>query len=153
MRSLVRINLFSMQPSLRFRQKHAWRIIARANGGAWFGERVARCCTGARVMPQELSVSYQAVKTKVHRLLDAAVEGAKSEREIEECVARWWCMVQPADRVVARKYLLTVLERSNATLRAIATTLPELEGFESRSHAPQSLSRAPEPLSSPAGRA
>lgn len=104
-------------------------------------------------MPQELSVSYQAVKTKVHRLLDAAVEGAKTEREIEECVARWWCMVQPADRAVAKKYLLTVLERSNATLKAIATTLPELEGFETRNHAPQALSNSCEPRHSPAGRA
>lgn len=104
-------------------------------------------------MPQELSVSYQAVKTKVHRLLDAAVEGAKSEREIEECVARWWCMVQPADRAVAKKYLLTVLERSNATLKAIAMTLPELEGFETRSHSPESLAGSSESRQSAAGRA
>ena len=104
-------------------------------------------------MPQELSVSYQAVKTKIHRLLDAAVEGAKTQREIEECVARWWCMVQPADRAVAKKYVLTVLERSNATLKAIATTLPELEGFETRPHAPQALSTPSEARHSPAGRA
>jgi hypothetical protein len=104
-------------------------------------------------MPQELSVSYQAVKTKVHRLLDAAVEGAKSEREIEECIARWWCMVQPADRAVAKKYLLTVLERSNATLKAIATTLPELEGFETQDHAPQHLAASSDARHSPAGRA
>ena len=37
-------------------------------------------------MPQELSVSYQAVKTKVHRLMDAVVEGAKSEGDIGECI-------------------------------------------------------------------
>ena len=103
-------------------------------------------------MPQELSVSYQAVKTKVHRLLDAAVEGAKSEREIEESIARWWCMVQPADRAVAKKYLLTVLERSNATLKAIAVTLPELEGFEARSHAPQSLANSSDSRQASAGR-
>jgi len=104
-------------------------------------------------MPQELSVSYQAVKTKVHQLLDAAVEGAKSEREIEECIARWWCMVQPADRAVAKKYLLTVLERSNATLKAIAMTLPELEGFETHSHAQHTLTNSPDSRHSPAGRA
>jgi hypothetical protein len=104
-------------------------------------------------MPQELSVSYQAVKTKVHRLLDAAVEGAKSQREIEECVARWWCMVQPADRAVAKKYLLTVLERSNATLQAIAMTLPDLEGFETPpSHNPQNLAPAPDARHTSAGR-
>jgi hypothetical protein len=94
-------------------------------------------------MPQELSVSYQAVKTKVHRLMDAAVEGDKTESDIVECIARWWCLVQPADRAVARKYLLTVLERSNATLKAIATTLSELEGFEGREFAPENLTKLP----------
>ena len=94
-------------------------------------------------MPQELSVSYQAVKTKVHRLMDAAVEGAKTENDIVECIARWWCLVQPADRAVARKYLLTVLERSNATLQAIAATLSELEGFAGREIAPESLPQSP----------
>ena len=94
-------------------------------------------------MPQELSVSYQAVKTKEHRLMDAVVEGAKTEGDIAECIARWWCMVQPADRAVAKKYLLTVLERSNATLNAIATTLPELEGFEGRQVAPATLADLP----------
>ena len=94
-------------------------------------------------MPQELSVSYQAVKTKVHRLMDAAVEGDKTESDIVECIARWWCLVQPADRAVARKYLLTVLERSNATLKAIATTLSELEGFEGREVAPETLTKLP----------
>lgn len=90
-------------------------------------------------MPQELSVSYQAVKTKVHRLMDAVVEGAKSEGDIGECIARWWCLVQPADRAVAKKYLQTVLERSNATLQAIAATLPELEGYDGRDVAPANL--------------
>lgn len=90
-------------------------------------------------MPQELSVSYQAVKTKVHRLMDAVVEGAKTEGDIGECIARWWCLVQPADRAVAKKYLQTVLERSNATLKAIASTLPDLEGFEAREVVPANL--------------
>lgn len=93
-------------------------------------------------MPQELSVSYQAVKTKVHRLMDAVVEGAKSEDDIGECIARWWCLVQPADRAVAKKYLQTVLERSNATLQAIAATLPDLEGYEARDVAPANLAGA-----------
>jgi hypothetical protein len=100
-------------------------------------------------MPQELSVSYQAVKTKVHRLMDAVVEGAKNEGDIGECIARWWCLVQPADRAVAKKYLLTVLERSNATLNAIAATLPELEGFEDRNISPASLATTPGPSHTP----
>jgi hypothetical protein len=83
-------------------------------------------------MPQELSVSYQAVKTKVHRLMDAAVEGTKAESDIHTCIRRWWCLVQPADRAVARRYLLEVLEKSNATLKAISEELAELEGFASR---------------------
>jgi hypothetical protein len=104
-------------------------------------------------MPQELSVSYQAVKTKVHRLMDAVVEGAKHEGDIAECIARWWCLVQPADRAVAKKYLLTVLERSNATLTAIATTLPDLEGFENREVAPANLAEGhPHSTASPANR-
>jgi hypothetical protein len=103
-------------------------------------------------MPQELSVSYQAVKTKVHRLMDAVVEGAKSEGDIGECIARWWCLVQPADRAVAKKYLQTVLERSNATLAAIAATLPDLEGYENRDVAPANLASARNQSSSPATR-
>jgi len=75
--------------------------------------------------------------------MDAAVEGAKTESDIVECIARWWCLVQPADRAVARKYLLTVLERSNATLKAIATTLSELEGFAGREVAPETLPEPP----------
>jgi ATP-dependent DNA ligase len=104
-------------------------------------------------MPQELSVSYQAVKTKVHRLMDAVVEGAKTEGDIAECIARWWTLVQPADRAVAKKYLQTVLERSNATLKAIATTLPDLEGFESRDVSPANLAEVPShTTTSPANR-
>jgi len=80
-------------------------------------------------MGQELSVSYQAVKTKVHRLMDAVVEGTKAESDVHACIRRWWSLVQPSDRTVARRYLLAVLERSNATLNAIGAELPELEGF------------------------
>ena len=76
-------------------------------------------------MPQELSVSYQAVKTKVHRLMDAAVEGAKTESEIEECIARWWCLVTAGRPGGGAQIPMTVLERSNTTLKAIATTLAE----------------------------
>ncbi len=80
-------------------------------------------------MGQELSVSYQAVKTKVHRLMDAVVEGTKTESDVHACIRRWWNLVQPSDRVVARRYLQAVLERSNSTLNAISAELPELEGF------------------------
>ncbi|HXY13935.1 MAG TPA: hypothetical protein VEI26_05500 [Terriglobales bacterium] len=70
-------------------------------------------------MPQEISVSYQAVKSKVYKLIDAAVEGEKTEQQIRESLARWWKMVHPADRAVAQKYLLRVLEQSHASLNAM----------------------------------
>ena len=98
-----------------------------------------RGARGASTMPQELSVSYQAVKTKVHRLMDAAVEGTKVESDIHTCIQRWWRLVQPADREVARRYLLEVLERSSATLKAISEELPELEGFAACDRSPQSV--------------
>lgn len=70
-------------------------------------------------MPQEVSVSYQAIKSKVYKLIDAAVEGEKSEQQIRESMQRWWKLVHPADRAVAQKYLLRVLERSHASLNSM----------------------------------
>jgi hypothetical protein len=70
-------------------------------------------------MPQEISVSYQAVKSKVYKLIDAAVEGEKTEQQIRESLVRWWKLIHPADRAVAQKYLLRVLEQSHASLGAM----------------------------------
>ena len=70
-------------------------------------------------MPHEISVSYQAIKSKVYKLIDAAVEGEKSEQQIRESMQRWWKLVHPADRAVAQKYLLRVLERSHASLNSM----------------------------------
>jgi hypothetical protein len=67
-------------------------------------------------MPQEVSISYQAVKSKVYRLIDALVEGSKTESEVQESMRRWWKLIHPADRPVAQKYLLAVLARSHASL-------------------------------------
>jgi hypothetical protein len=80
-------------------------------------------------MGQEVSVSYQAVKTKVYRLIDALVEGAKTEDEVQESMRRWWKLIHPADRVVAQKYILTVLAKSNASLGAISDGLFGLKEF------------------------
>src|SRR5437763_15409570 len=74
-------------------------------------------------MPQEISISYQAVKSKVYRLIDAMVEGSKTESEVRESMRRWWMLIHPADRPVAEKYLAMVLSRSNATLGAIGDGL------------------------------
>jgi hypothetical protein len=80
-------------------------------------------------MPQEVSVSYQAVKSKVYKLIDAAVEGEKTDQQIRESMERWWKLIHPADRAVAQKYLLRVLERSHASLNAMTQAL--LESTES----------------------
>jgi hypothetical protein len=74
-------------------------------------------------MPQEVSVSYQAIKSKVYRLIDALVIGEKNETEIQESIRRWWDLIHPADRPIAQKYLLMVLGRSASALDAIGDGL------------------------------
>ncbi|MCU1271019.1 MAG: hypothetical protein JWN74_2313 [Acidobacteriaceae bacterium] len=81
-------------------------------------------------MGQEISVSYQAVKSKVYRLIDSLVEDAKSQDDVQESVKRWWKHIHPADRPIARKHLLSVLSKSNATLAAISGGLSDLQDFE-----------------------
>jgi len=81
-------------------------------------------------MPQEISVSYQAIKSKVYRLIDALVVGEKSEAEVQESVRRWWSLIHPADRPIAQKYLLMVLGRSNSALDAMGTELLSVSGCE-----------------------
>jgi len=56
----------------------------------------------------EISVSYQAIKSKVYRLVDALVVGEKTESEVQVHKS----LVEPhspADRPIAQKYLLAVL--------------------------------------------
>src|SRR5215472_15984840 len=81
-------------------------------------------------MPQEISVSYQAIKSKVYRLINALVVGEKSEADVQESVRRWWALIDPADRPIAQKYLLMVLGRSNSALDAMSTELLTVSGCE-----------------------
>lgn len=81
-------------------------------------------------MPQEISVSYQAIKSKVYRLIDSLVVGEKSEAEVQESVRRWWALIHPADRPIAQKYLLMVLGRSNTALDAMGAELLSMGGPE-----------------------
>lgn len=74
-------------------------------------------------MPQEISVSYQAIKSKVYRLIDALVVGEKNEVDVQESIQRWWDLIHPADRPVAQKYLLMVLGRSASALDAVGDGL------------------------------
>jgi hypothetical protein len=76
-------------------------------------------------MPQEVSVSYQAVKSKVYRLIDALVVGEKTEAEVQESIRRWWDLIHPADHPIAQKYLLLVLERSCLAITAVGEGLIE----------------------------
>ena len=74
-------------------------------------------------MPQEISVSYQAIKSKVYRLIDSLVVSEKSESEVQESIRRWWALIHPADRPIAQKYLLMVLGRSASALDAMGDAL------------------------------
>jgi len=97
-------------------------------------------------MPQEISVSYQAVKSKVYKLIDAAVEGDKTEQQIRESMQRWWKLVHPADRAVAQKYLLRVLGRSHASLNAMTHAFLESAECETANEAAQDRLAKPQPV-------
>jgi hypothetical protein len=84
-------------------------------------------------MPQEISVSYQAIKSKVYRLIDALVVGEKSEAEIQESIRRWWDLIHPADRPIAEKYLINVLGLSVSALGAIGDGLTSTADSETSS--------------------
>ena len=81
-------------------------------------------------MPQEVSVSYQAIKSKVYRLIDALVVGEKTETEVQDSIRRWWGLIHPADRPIAQKYLVMVLGRSTSALDAVEDGLLSVSASE-----------------------
>jgi hypothetical protein len=81
-------------------------------------------------MPQEISVSYQAIKSKVYRLIDSLVVGEKSESEVQESIRRWWALIHPADRPIAQKYLLMVLGRSASALDSMGDAFLSVSSCE-----------------------
>jgi chaperonin GroEL (HSP60 family) len=81
-------------------------------------------------MPQEISVSYQAIKSKVYRLIDALVVGEKTEAEVQDSIRRWWDLIHPADRPIAQKYLMAVLAGSGSALDSISEALVSVAGSE-----------------------
>ncbi|PYV50790.1 MAG: hypothetical protein DMG92_06435 [Acidobacteria bacterium] len=109
-------------------------MLTAAKSKRRFGDGLAlRMLRGApEQMGQEISVSYQAVKSKVYRLIDSLVEDDKNRDDVQESVKRWWKHIHPADRPIARKHLLSVLSKSTATLAAISGGLNELQDFENR---------------------
>jgi hypothetical protein len=82
----------------------------------------------ASTVPQEISVSYRAIKNRVYRLIDALVVGEKTGAEVQESIRRWWNLIHPADRPIAQKYLLIVLGRSMSALDAIGDSLRSSTG-------------------------
>lgn len=98
----------------------------------WFTDCTIESISKTRTpMPQEISVSYQAIKSKVYRLIDALVVGEKNESEVQESIRRWWDLIHPADRPIAQKYLLMVLGRSVSALDAVGDGLLSAGGAES----------------------
>ena len=81
-------------------------------------------------MPQEISVSYQAIKSKVYLLIDSLVVGEKNEMDVQESIRRWWDLIHPADRPIAQKYLLMVLGRSASALDAVGVGLFSVAGSQ-----------------------
>ena len=81
-------------------------------------------------MPQEGSISQQAVKARIYKLIDALVEGTKTEHEVQESIMRWWNLVHPEDRAMARKYVLTLLDRAHASLAAVSDGLMASHNFQ-----------------------
>jgi hypothetical protein len=90
---------------------------------------------------QEVSVTYQAVKSRVSRLLNSIAEEEKNAEKVKDSLKRWWNALHPNDRPVARKYLLAVLAESDAAIDAIREGIADLDDFGPHPTSPFVLSR------------
>jgi hypothetical protein len=89
-------------------------------------------------MGQHLSVSYNAVKRRVNRLIEHANHDGKTPDEARISFVRWWNLLHPIDRPVARKYLIAVLANSDQPVHAILSGFTDLKDLEP--HPPPVLS-------------
>ena len=92
-------------------------------------------------MHQEVSVTYQAVKSRVSRLLNSISEEGNSAEHVKDSLKRWWNTLHPTDRPVARKHLLAVLAESDAAIDAIRDGIADLDDFGPHPTSPFVLSR------------
>ena len=92
-------------------------------------------------MGQDVSVSYQAVKSRVYRLIDSLAEDGKTTNDVKDSLKRWWNTLHPNDRPVARKYLIAVLAKSTAGIEAIQEGITGLKDFDAHPTSAFVLSR------------
>jgi hypothetical protein len=88
-----------------------------------------------------VSVSYQAVKSRVYRLIDSLAEEGKSTNDVKDSLKQWWNAIHPSDRPVARKYLIAILAESDSGIDAIREGITQLDDFAPHPTSPFALSR------------
>src|SRR5512133_1577545 len=88
-----------------------------------------------------VSVSYQAVKSRVYRLIDSLAEEGKTTNHVKDSLKQWWNTIHPSDRPVARKYLIAILAEANSGIDAIREGIATLDDFGPHPTSPFALSR------------
>ena len=88
-----------------------------------------------------VSVSYQAVKSRVYRLIDSLAEEGKTTNDVKDSLKQWWNTIHPSDRPVARKYLIAILPEANSGIDAIREGIATLDDFGPHPTSPFALSR------------
>jgi hypothetical protein len=81
-------------------------------------------------MGQDLSVSYNAVKRRVNRLIEHTNQDGKTPEEARISFVRWWNLLHPLDRPIARKYLIAVVANSDQPVEAVLSGFTDLKDLE-----------------------